>query len=140
MFRSTRALLEETASRRLVTAQVAVGFIKKISKETQAALAKAGAVAQESLSNVRVVRSFGAEAFEVGRYPRPSGDGVYWSWLCYVLQEDATSMPTPQKVIEDGLRLVESSVGAGTRGASATRIPRKLRSRRRASRSACANQ
>jgi ATP-binding cassette subfamily B protein len=42
--------------------------VRKLSKESQDALAKASDVAVESLSGIRTVRSFAAEAVEVGRY------------------------------------------------------------------------
>ena len=48
--------------------------MKRLAKESQAALARAGAVAQEGLANQRVVRSFGAEG-EGGRPLRPRRRG-----------------------------------------------------------------
>ncbi|KAH8069661.1 ATPase [Aureococcus anophagefferens] len=53
---------------------VCVSVIKRLATRYQAALADAGAVAQEVLSNLRVVRSFGAEDYEVARYRRAVGD------------------------------------------------------------------
>jgi ATP-binding cassette subfamily B protein len=53
---------------------VCVSVIKRLATRYQAALADAGAVAQEVLSNLRVVRSFGAEDYEVRRYRRAVGD------------------------------------------------------------------
>ena len=53
---------------------LAMRVVKRLAKESQAALARAGAVAQEGLANQRVVRSFGAEGFEVGRYAHAVGD------------------------------------------------------------------
>ena len=52
---------------------LAMRVVKRLAKESQAALARAGAVAQEGLANQRVVRSFGAEGFEVGRYAHAVG-------------------------------------------------------------------
>lgn len=42
--------------------------VRKLSKQSQDALARASEVAVESLSGIRTVRSFSAEAAEVGRY------------------------------------------------------------------------
>ena len=53
---------------------IAMRVVKRLAKESQAALARAGAVAQEGLANQRVVRSFGAESFEVSRYAHAVGD------------------------------------------------------------------
>ncbi|KAH8073053.1 ATPase [Aureococcus anophagefferens] len=53
---------------------VCVSVIKRLATRYQAALADAGAVAQDVLSNLRVVRSFGAEDYEVARYRRAVGD------------------------------------------------------------------
>lgn len=57
----------------LVTA-ISARAIKKLSEQYQAALASAANVAQEVLSNVRIVRSFGADAFEIDRYGKAVGD------------------------------------------------------------------
>lgn len=44
------------------------GFVKKISKDYQTALAEGSEVAQETLSSVRTVRSFAREDHETARY------------------------------------------------------------------------
>ena len=66
--------------------------VKRLAKESQAALARAGAVAQEGLANQRVVRSFGAEGFEVGRYAHAVGD------------PDAAERPAKDSSLALGLR------------------------------------
>ncbi len=48
--------------------------VRRLSKEVQDRLAEAGAVAEESLSGLRTVRSFAAEAIEHKRYSRALGD------------------------------------------------------------------
>jgi len=55
-------------------AVVSATAIKKLSERYQAALAAAATVAQEVLSNIRVVRSFAADEFELERYARAVGD------------------------------------------------------------------
>jgi ATP-binding cassette, subfamily B, bacterial MsbA len=44
------------------------GVVRRLSREIQDSLAETTAVAEESVSAVRVVQAFGREAFEVGRY------------------------------------------------------------------------
>ena len=48
-----------------------------------------------------VKRVYGRNAFVLfaadDKYFRPSGDLARWSWLCYVLQEDGMTIPTPRK-------------------------------------------
>jgi ABC-type multidrug transport system fused ATPase/permease subunit len=71
---------------------LAMRVVKRLAKESQAALARAGAVAQEGLANQRVVRSFGAEGFEVGRYAHAVGD------------PDAAERPAKDSSLALGLR------------------------------------
>jgi len=53
----------------VVLGAVAYGlFLKKLAKQTQDALARASEVAEESLSNIRTVRSFHKEPYETARY------------------------------------------------------------------------
>lgn len=58
----------------IIVTAISARAIKKLSEQYQAALASAANVAQEVLSNVRIVRSFGADAFEVERYGKAVGD------------------------------------------------------------------
>ena len=60
---------------------------------------------------------------------RPSGDLARWSWLCYVLQEDGTSIPTLQESVKTVLVrprsvrvLARRPLGLSTRGVAATRL------------------
>ncbi|KAJ8598387.1 hypothetical protein CTAYLR_002996 [Chrysophaeum taylorii] len=52
----------------LIVGAISVTKIKRLSSEYQTALAEAANVAQETISNVRVVRGFSAERFEGDRY------------------------------------------------------------------------
>lgn len=53
----------------VVIGAVAYGlFLKRLAKKTQDALARASEVAEETLSNIRTVRSFSKETYETERY------------------------------------------------------------------------
>lgn len=58
----------------VVGATVFGKFMKKLSKRYQDALAKASEVSQESISNVRTMRSFAAERVEFDRYSSKVGN------------------------------------------------------------------
>lgn len=64
----------------IIVAGISSSMIKKLSEKYQAALAAAANVAQEVLSNVRIVRSFGADAFETERYAKAVGNPAASSW------------------------------------------------------------
>ena len=57
-------------------------LVRRISKKTRDALAKAGEVAEETLSGIRTVRTFNREARERDSYSRKSG-------RCFLAQQEA---------------------------------------------------